>query len=167
MSAKLVLDLFELITGLRMNHAYVRPGGAAQDLPAGGIATVRDSTASCKGASRTRGPLQRERHFQGALAGSWVPGLAGCMALGITGPILRSTGLPGTCEDASPTWATTSSTSTSTTWDTCDSYGRFRIRLDEMVQSLRIIDQVVDRLDDLGPGSVMVEDRKIAWPADS
>ena len=51
------------------------------------------------------------------------------------------------------------------TWDTCDSYGRFRIRLDEMVQSLRIIDQVVDRLDDLGPGSVMVEDRKIAWPA--
>jgi NADH-quinone oxidoreductase subunit D len=51
------------------------------------------------------------------------------------------------------------------TWDTCDAYGRFRIRLEEMVQSLRIVEQVVDRLTDQGPGPVMIADRKIAWPA--
>ena len=37
-----VLDLFELITGLRMNHAFIRPGGVAQDMPAGGLEAVRD-----------------------------------------------------------------------------------------------------------------------------
>ena len=37
-----VLDLFELITGLRMNHAFIRPGGVAQDLPAGALEAIRD-----------------------------------------------------------------------------------------------------------------------------
>ena len=39
-----VLDLFELITGLRMNHAYIRPGGVSQDLPAGAIEKLRAAT---------------------------------------------------------------------------------------------------------------------------
>ena len=40
-----VLDLFELITGLRMNHAYIRPGGVAQDLPAGAMERIREYLA--------------------------------------------------------------------------------------------------------------------------
>ena len=36
-----ILDLFELITGLRMNHAYIRPGGVAQDLPPGALEAIR------------------------------------------------------------------------------------------------------------------------------
>ena len=51
------------------------------------------------------------------------------------------------------------------TWDTCDAYGRLRIRIEEMRQSLRIVEQCVDRLRDIPPGPVMVADKKIAWPA--
>jgi NADH-quinone oxidoreductase subunit D len=51
------------------------------------------------------------------------------------------------------------------TWDTADAYGRFRIRLDEMWESLRIVDQCVERLSALEGAPVMVADRKIAWPA--
>jgi NADH-quinone oxidoreductase subunit D len=39
---ELVLDVLEMITGLRMNHAYVRPGGLAQDLPPGAVEKVRE-----------------------------------------------------------------------------------------------------------------------------
>ena len=41
-SASAILDLFELITGLRMNHAYIRPGGVAQDLPPGALDKIRE-----------------------------------------------------------------------------------------------------------------------------
>ncbi|MFL6106457.1 MAG: NADH dehydrogenase subunit D, partial [Marmoricola sp.] len=45
---ELVLDLFELITGLRMNHAFIRPGGVAQDMPAGALDEIRDFVALFK-----------------------------------------------------------------------------------------------------------------------
>ncbi len=45
---ELVLDLFELITGLRMNHAFIRPGGVAQDLPPGALDEIRDFAALMK-----------------------------------------------------------------------------------------------------------------------
>ena len=45
---ELVLDLFELITGLRMNHAFIRPGGVAQDMPPGALDQIRDFVALMK-----------------------------------------------------------------------------------------------------------------------
>jgi len=163
---ELVLDLFELVTGLRMNHAYVRPGGVAQDLPKGGIAKVREFHGVMEKRIKDYADLCNENAiFKGRLEGVGYLDLAGCMALGITGPILRSTGLPWDLRKTQPYHGYDEFDFDVATWDTCDSYGRFRVRLDEMVQSLRIIDQVADRLEDLGPGSVMVEDRKIAWPA--
>jgi NADH-quinone oxidoreductase subunit D len=91
--------------------------------------------------------------------------LTGCMALGITGPVLRSTGLPHDLRKPPPTAATRPTTSTSITRDTCDSYDRMRIRLDEMYQSLRIVEQCADRLQASTGEPVMVADKKIAWPA--
>ena len=51
------------------------------------------------------------------------------------------------------------------TRDTCDAYGRMRIRIEGDVQSLQIVEQCVDRLQADGPGPVMIADKKIAWPA--
>ena len=51
------------------------------------------------------------------------------------------------------------------TWDTCDSYGRFRIRLNEMWESLRIVEQCVERLAGLEGAPLMVGDKKIGWPS--
>ena len=119
---ELVLDLFELITGLRMNHAYVRPGGVALDLPADGIAKVREfHGVMSKAHQGLRGPVQRERHLQGATCRAvGYLDLAGCMALGITGPILRSTGLPWDLRKTQPYLGYDEFEFDVATWDTCD-----------------------------------------------
>ncbi|MGA5430805.1 NADH-quinone oxidoreductase subunit D [Streptomyces koyangensis] len=161
---EVVLDLFELITGLRMNHAFIRPGGLAQDLPAGALDQVREGVKTLRknideyDKLATGNPL-----FQGRMKGIGHLDLAGCMALGITGPVLRSTGLPHDLRKTDPYCGYETYDFEVPTADTCDSYGRFLIRLAEMRESLKIVEQCLDRLRE--PGEVMVSDKKIAWPA--
>jgi NADH-quinone oxidoreductase subunit D len=163
---ELVLDLFEMVTGLRMNHAYVRPGGVANDLPADGLEKIRDFHQLMSKRVFDYVKLCNENPiFKARLCDVGYLDLTGCMALGITGPILRSTGLPWDLRKTEPYLGYDEFDFEVATWDTCDAYGRFRIRLDEMVQSLRIVEQVVDRLEQTEPGRVMVDDPKIAWPA--
>ncbi len=163
---ELVLDLFELITGLRLNHAYVRPGGVAQDLPDGAYEDIRDFYVLMSERIKDYIDLCNENPiFKGRLQDVGYLDLAGCMALGMTGPVLRSTGLPWDLRRTQPYLGYDELEFDVPTWDTCDAYGRFRIRLEEMVESLRIIKQVAIALEDEGPGPVMVGDPKIAWPA--
>lgn len=160
---ELVLDVFELITGLRMNHAFIRPGGLAQDLPPGAVDQIREFVKKMRknlpeyDALATGNPI-----FKARLQDVGYLDLAGCMALGATGPVLRSTGLPHDLRKAQPYCGYETYDFEVPTADTCDSYGRFLIRLEEMRQSLNIIEQCLDRL---RPGPVMVADKKIAWPA--
>jgi NADH-quinone oxidoreductase subunit D len=163
---ELVLDLFELITGLRMNHAFIRPGGVAQDLPAGALDEIRDFVVLMKKRLPEYADLCNENPvFKARLEGVGYLDLAGCMALGITGPVLRSTGYPWDLRKNQPYCGYEDYDFNVVTWDTSDSYGRFRIRLEEMQESLRIIEQCVDRLAGLEGAPVMVADQKIAWPS--
>jgi NADH-quinone oxidoreductase subunit D len=160
---ELIMDAYELITGLRMNHAFIRPGGLAQDLPAGAVDQLRDLVRTLKknfpeyDKLATGNPV-----FKGRMQDIGYLDLPGCMALGVTGPILRSTGLPFDLRKSDPYCGYETYDFDVATADTCDAYGRFLIRLEEMRQSLRIIEQCLDRLE---PGPVMVADKKIAWPA--
>ena len=87
---ELVLDLFELITGLRMNHAFIRPGGVAQDLPPGALDEIRAFIALMKKRLPEYAALCNANPiFKGRLVGVGHLDLAGYMALGITGPVLR------------------------------------------------------------------------------
>ncbi len=89
-----VLDIFELVSGLRMNMAYVRPGGVAQDLPEGALSKIKQTVKDLRHNFKDNEKL---------LVGNsiWIKrtqgigylDLAGCTTLGITGPVLRSTGL--------------------------------------------------------------------------
>ncbi len=88
--------------------------------------------------------------------------LAGCIALGVSGPVLRATGMPWDLRKTQPYCGYENFEFDVVTADTADAYGRFMIRVYEMEQSLRIIEQVLDRLE---PGPVMVGDKKIAWPS--
>jgi NADH-quinone oxidoreductase subunit D len=152
---ELVLDLFELITGLRMNHAFIRPGGIAQDLPPGALDEIRDFVALCNA-----NPI-----FKARLEGVGTLDLAGCLALGLTGPPLRAAGYPWDLRKTQPYCGYEDYDFEVQTWDTADSYGRFRVRLAEMWESLRIVEQAVDRLTGLEGAAVMVADKKIAWPS--
>jgi len=160
---ELVLDLFELVTGLRMNSAYIRPGGVAQDLPAGAEEKIREVINALPRQMRdTTDMLVDNSIWLGRTDGIGKLDLAGCMALGVTGPVLRATGLPQDLRKTDPYCGYETYEFDVVTKTSADAYGRFLIRVEEMKQSLRIVEQCLDRLK---PGPVMVEDKKIAWPA--
>lgn len=159
-----ILAVFEAITGLRMNHAYIRPGGLAADLPDDGIDRIRHLLDALPGELAQMEDLLRENSiWKARTQGVGYLDLRGCMALGITGPCLRSTGLPHDLRKSQPYCGYETYDFDVITDPNCDSYGRYLIRVDEMKESLKIVTQCVDRLK---PGPVMIEDKKLAWPAD-
>ncbi|SKC47287.1 NADH-quinone oxidoreductase subunit D [Krasilnikoviella flava] len=161
-----ILRLFEAVTGLRMNHAYVRPGGVAQDVPDGFVDQVRAAMPKVRHYLGQLGDLMLANPiFKARLTDVGVLNLAGCMALGVTGPVLRSAGLPYDVRKAFPysgyeTYDFDVPTSTD-----ADCYSRVVLRIEECYQSLRIVEQALARLEDTAGAAVMVADKKIAWPA--
>ncbi|HEX5332849.1 MAG TPA: NADH-quinone oxidoreductase subunit D [Cellulomonas sp.] len=161
-----VLKIFELITGLRMNHAYLRPGGVAQDIPPGALDTIREALVTIKRYMRQLEDLMLGNPIlQGRMKGVGYLNLSGCMALGMTGPVLRSAGLPYDVRKAAPYCGYETYDFEIPVAETADAWGRMIVRIEEIYQSMRIVEQTVDRLQASGPGPVMVADKKIAWPA--
>jgi NADH-quinone oxidoreductase subunit D len=162
------LDLFELITGLRMNHAYIRPGGVSQDLPAGAIERLREYLRVMPGLmGEIRGLLDAAPVYLARTKNVAYLDVTGCMSLGVTGPILRAAGLPWDLRKSQPYCGYETYDFDVCTQQTADVYGRYIVRMNEIDQSLRIISQCVDRLAASRGGSdpVMIEDKKIGWPA--
>ena len=161
-----VLDIFEMISGLRMNMAYIRPGGVQQDLPAGATQKIRETVKEMRKAFKDNSTLLIGNSiWMKRTEGIGYLDLAGCTTLGITGPVLRSTGLPWDLRKTQPYCGYENYDFDVVTTDTCDVYGRFLIRMNELEQSLRIIEQACDKIDKLAGAPVMVADKKIAWPA--
>ncbi|GAA4557486.1 NADH-quinone oxidoreductase subunit D [Pseudonocardia xishanensis] len=158
-----VLHLLEYLTGLRMNHAFIRPGGLSQDLPEDWKEKVLDFVKVMH--SRlpdydnllTGQPIWKQR-----LEGVGYLPVDGCLALGATGPILRSAGLPWDQRKVEPYSLYEEFEFDVPTETAGDCYARYLLRVAEMRESLRIIEQACAKIE---PGPVMVPDRKIAWPA--
>jgi NADH-quinone oxidoreductase subunit D len=161
---ELILTVFEAITGLRMNNAYIRPGGLATDLPDDGPDRVRELLKILPGRLRELEDLLTENYiWKARTQGVGYLDLTGCMALGMTGPVLRSTGLPHDLRKSQPYCGYENYDFDVITDDGADCYGRYLIRIGEMHESLKIVAQCLDRLE---PGPVMISDKKLAWPAD-
>lgn len=161
-----ILRIFEIITGLRMNHAYIRPGGVAQDVPD----TVLDQLPHVlKEVRKYLGQLSdlmlANPIFKARLVGTGYLELAGCMALGLTGPVLRSAGLPYDVRKAFPYSGYETYDFDVPVSNNADCYDRVVLRVEECYQSLRIVEQAAARLAASRGAPVMVADRKIAWPA--
>ena len=160
---ELILNVYEMITGLRMNSAYIRPGGVAMDLPEDAIPKLREIVKELRANLKdTEKLLVGNTIWMKRTVGVAYLDLPGCISLGVTGPVLRSTGLPWDLRKTQPYCGYENYDFDVVTADSCDVYGRFLIRIYEMEQSLRIIEQALDKLK---PGPVMVADKKIAWPA--
>jgi len=163
-----VLDLFELITGLRMNHAFIRPGGVSQDLPPGGLEAIRDFLHKATGMVHDfRTLVDANPVFKARTEGIAYLDLEACMALGVTGPLLRATGLPWDLRKSQPYLGYETYEFDVPTVNTCDAYGRYLVRMAEMDESLKIVRQCVDRLAErhVPNDPVMIQDAKIGWPA--
>jgi NADH-quinone oxidoreductase subunit D len=158
-----LLDIFEFVTGLRMNHAFIRPGGIAQDLPEHFVERVTEVIDALPGKIDeledllTHNPIWVERN-----TGVGILTAEQCLDLGVTGPVLRSAGIAHDLRRLEPYCGIDQYDFEVPTVDTCDAYGRFLIRVREMRESIKIVKQAVAALPG---GPVMVADRKIAWPA--
>ncbi|WP_173140340.1 NADH-quinone oxidoreductase subunit D [Kibdelosporangium persicum] len=160
---EVLLHTLEYITGLRMNHAFIRPGGVAQDLPEDWkdyltkfVKTMEERIVMYHKLF-TGQPVWRNR-----LKDVGYLSLDGCLALGITGPVLRSAGLAWDLRKVEPYLAYDEVDFEVPTSTDADCWARYLIRMEEMTQSIKIIKQTMKLLE---PGPVMVEDKKIAWPA--
>ena len=164
-----ILRIFEAVTGLRMNHEYIRPGGVATDLPAGCTQMVRDAIPKIRHRiAQLEKILLKNPIFIGRLKGVGYLPLAGAMALGAAGPILRSAGMPFDLRRAQPYCGYENYDFEVPTSTDADAFARVEIRFKEMRESLKIVQQVLDRLeaqDRKGKQPVMVADKRVAWPA--
>jgi NADH-quinone oxidoreductase subunit D len=158
------LHLMEFLTGLRMNMAFVRPGGVAQDLPEGSVerigefVTVMDKRLPDYDKLLTGQPIWHRR-----MKGIGLLPLEAALQLGVTGPVLRSAGLAWDLRKTMPYCGYETYDFDVPTATEADCFARFRLRIAEMHESLRIIRQCSARLAE--PGPVMVADPKIGWPA--
>jgi NADH-quinone oxidoreductase subunit D len=158
-----ILEILEMITGLRMNHAYIRPGGLAQDLPPGAVDRIREFIPYMYDkVSEYESLLSANPIWLKRLQGVGFLDTNGCLQLGVTGPLLRASGLAWDIRKEMPYSGYENYDFDVVTETEGDCYARFLVRVNEIRQSLRIIEQAVDRLPQ---GPVMIQDKKIAWPA--
>ncbi|HEY8729010.1 MAG TPA: NADH-quinone oxidoreductase subunit D [Acidothermaceae bacterium] len=158
-----ILDIFEMISGLRMNHAYIRPGGVIQDLPPGAVEKIREFVQIMPGKiDEYHNLLTGQPIWTARLEKVGYLDVNACIALGVTGPLLRAAGLPWDLRKSQPYCGYETYEFDVPTQQEGDCFARYLVRMDEMRESVKIVEQCLDRL---RPGPVMVEDKKIAWPA--
>lgn len=157
-----ILDILEMVSGQRMMHGYYRIGGLHLDLPEGFEARVRQLAEGLAGRVDEYDSLLTDNLiWRKRLEGVAVLTPQTALAYGCTGPILRGSGVNYDVRKAFPYGGYEQFEFDVPLGRNGDAFDRYIIRLEEMRQSRRIILQALDRLPD---GPVLVEDRKIALP---
>jgi NADH-quinone oxidoreductase subunit D len=157
-----VLRFFQKVTGLRMNHNFIRPGGLAADLPAGwrdDVLTILEGLPSRLeeyDILMTGQPIWRER-----LQGVGVITAQEAIALGATGPILRSTGVAWDLRRDMPYLHYDQLEFDVIVGQYGDAYDRYSIRFNEIRESMRIVYQILDRMPS---GDYRIQNKKVTPP---
>ena len=157
-----VLRFFEKVTGLRMNHNYIRPGGVAADLPAGwrddvlGLLEAIPPRLDEYDTLLTGQPIWRER-----LQGVGAISAAEAVALGATGPLLRAAGLPWDLRRTEPYLFYDRVDFDVIVGAYGDCYDRYAVRLNEIRESLKLVGQILEAMP---PGDYRVQDKKVTPP---
>ena len=159
---EMVLAFFEKTTGLRMNTNYIRPGGVAADLPDGWQDDVEIICETILARTYeydeliTGQPIFRERtEAVGNISAEEA------LALSVTGPILRSTGVPWDLRRTMPYLAYDKLDFDVIVGTYGDNFDRYSVRLNEIRESIKMIRQIADMMP---PGDYRVQDRKVTPP---
>ena len=159
---EMVLAFFEKTTGLRMNHNFIRPGGTAADLPDGwedDVTVICDTVMSRTDEYDellTGQPLFRQRsEAVGTLSAEEA------LALSLTGPVLRSTGVPWDLRRSMPYLRYDEVEFDVIVGTYGDNFDRYSIRLNEIRESVRIIRQIIEKMP---AGDYRVQDKKVTPP---
>lgn len=158
-----IIALAESCSGARLLPSYLRIGGLAVDVPADFLSNAQKIVNMLpKYVDEVEALVMKNRIFRERVEGVGVLSQADAINFGFTGPCLRATGVPFDVRKSNPYLGYETYD-----WDVPiaeggDTYARFLVRFEEMRQSLRILQQAIDR--GLPPGPVMVDNPYVALP---
>jgi NADH-quinone oxidoreductase subunit D len=157
-----ILDLFEMSTGQRMHTRYFQVGGVIEDIPAGFAAKLRDFVDEMPSRiDQYEALLDHNEIFLRRTKGVGVVPRERLLELGVTGPLLRAAGEPWDMRKVFGTLAYPEMNFGIPVGTVGDNYDRYRVRLAEMRESVRIIDQALEGLPE---GPHIADDRKFVLP---
>ncbi len=163
---ELIWDLLESLCGARVTSNYIRIGGVKHDMPAGFTAMARETIAKIRGLLRDFDDVVTcNRIFVDRLKGTGVISREDCLRYAVTGPMLRSTGEPLDLRKAEPYLVYDQLDFDIPVGEVGDNYDRYLVCVEEMHQSLRIVEQCMAHLEKMGPGPVDAFDPRVRWPA--
>jgi NADH-quinone oxidoreductase subunit D len=157
-----ILEFYERVSGARFHSAYIRPGGVHQDMPAG----IEDDIARfARGFGKiiddVEGLLTENRIWKQRTVDVGVVSREEALAWGFSGPMLRGSGVAWDIRKAAPYEIYGELDFQIPIGKNGDCYDRYLVRMEEMRQSLKLIVQCLEKLE---PGPVVVDDPKIAPP---
>jgi NADH-quinone oxidoreductase subunit D len=162
---EMVLDLFELVAGARMHTRYFQAGGLAEDIPPGFFLEARKFVDWFPHAlDDYEAMLTRNRIWLERTEGLGLLSAADAIALGQSGPVLRASGVDWDLRKVEPYLAYAACDFDVPVYPEGDVYARFRVHMDEMLQSNRIIAQCLDRLEPMEGEPWIADDRKVVLP---
>jgi NADH-quinone oxidoreductase subunit D len=157
-----VLDLFEMSTGQRMHTRYFQVGGVFEDIPIGFERNLRAFCAEMPSRiDQYEAILNRNEIFLRRTRNVGIVPRQRMLELGVTGPLLRAAGEPWDLRKAEPCLAYGELDFKIPIGTVGDGYDRYRVRVQEMRESLRIIEQALDGLPE---GPWLTDDRKVVLP---
>jgi len=155
-------DLVEALTGARLTVTYCRLGGVMKDLPADVGDRIATAFKNLRGVlSDCDKLLSRSRIFMDRTRGVGAIGTQDAISWGLTGPLLRATGMSYDVRKAEPYLVYDRFDFEVPTGTQGDNYDRFLVRFAEMFQSMRIIEQALAQIPD---GPIMANDPRYVLP---
>ena len=163
---ELTWDLCEALCGARVTSNYVRIGGVKHDMPAGFAAVARTNIAKMrKLLADYDDVVTQNRLFVDRLRGTGTIAKEDLIAYGVTGPLLRAAGVPLDLRKDQPYLKYAEVDFDVPVGEVGDNYDRYLVCVEEMQQSLRIVEQCLAALEKIGPGPVNLDDPRVRWPA--
>jgi len=163
---ELTWDLCEALCGARVTSNYVRIGGVKHDMPAGFPAIARGFIARIRQLlADYDSVVTQNRLFVDRLKGTGMLPKEQLIQYGVTGPILRAAGVPLDLRKDQPYLKYAEVDFDVPVGSVGDNYDRYLVCVEEMQQSLRIVEQCIVALEKIGPGPVNVDDPRVRWPA--
>jgi NADH-quinone oxidoreductase subunit D len=163
---ELIWDLLEMLCGARVTSNFIRIGGVKHDMPPELPNLCRESIGKIRGLLRDFDDVVTEnRIFVDRLRETGVISKEDCIRYGVTGPLLRASGVPLDLRKQEPYLVYEQIDFDVPIGTMGDNYDRYLVCVEEMHQSLRIVEQCLDHLEKSGPGPVNVDDPRVRWPS--
>jgi NADH-quinone oxidoreductase subunit D len=160
-----VLDLFELAGGARFHTRYVQAGGLAEDLPPGFTDEARKfCEVMPKSVDEYETILDKQKIWLERTKGIGLLSAEDALALGQSGPVLRASGVDWDLRKNMPYLAYDEVDFDVPVYANGDVYDRYKVHMDEMRESVRIVQQCCDRLDEMDGEPWIADDRKVVLP---